>query len=185
MDKKPPRPASVAALPSYIFDSKDVIRLVGIPATSLNKFIERSSFGIGPSLRPGYGRGSRRLFGWPDVYAVALVWWLFRAGLRSQVIGQILKKLTRAENPLSEKPASEVVTHLLGEHVEEDSGEMLVIRRRLASGGKKTQDLSVRLEFGAVNVRGSEAESVHVVPLGNLLQRLTEKIRKVRPNFDF
>jgi hypothetical protein len=61
-----------------VFESADVIALVGIPAIYLNKFIERRLFGIRPSIRSGRGRGKRRLFSAEDVFGIALAWWLFR-----------------------------------------------------------------------------------------------------------
>src|SRR5215472_15220021 len=77
---------------TWIFETRDVLVLTGIPSIYLNKFIEYRSFGIAPSIRKGSGRGSRRLFSIEDVRGIALVWALFRLGLRSKVIGQVLTK---------------------------------------------------------------------------------------------
>ena len=63
-----------------VFESRDVIRLVGISPVYLNKFVERGLYGIAPSERTGAGRGRRRLFTSEDVFGIALVWWLFEAG---------------------------------------------------------------------------------------------------------
>jgi hypothetical protein len=72
------------------YDSSEVCELVGIGPLLLNKFIERKSYGIQPSIRPGKGRGGRRLFSPDDVLGIALVWWLFESGLRSGVIEDVL-----------------------------------------------------------------------------------------------
>src|SRR5262245_22295598 len=122
------------SLPPYIFESRDVVHLVGIPAPYLNRFIERRSFGIGPSLRPGRGRGSRRLFATNDVFGIAFVWWLFRAGLRSRVIGKVLKNLSRTNIPDSTNPAAEIAAYLLSEHWASDYSGVMVIRLLLQQG---------------------------------------------------
>jgi len=77
------------------YDSSEVCELVGIGPLLLNKFVERGSYGIQPSIRPGKGRGGRRLFGPDDVLGIALVWWLFESGLRSGVIEDVLDDVCR------------------------------------------------------------------------------------------
>jgi MerR HTH family regulatory protein len=78
-------------MPTFVtYDSSEVSKLVGIGSLLLNKFVERGSYGIQPSIRPGKGRGGRRLFSPDDVLGIALVWWLFESGLRSGVIQEVL-----------------------------------------------------------------------------------------------
>lgn len=68
---------------SDVYESRDLIRAVGISSTYLNQLVERGLFGIKPSLRSGESRGSRRWFSRADALGVAMVWWLFEAGLRA------------------------------------------------------------------------------------------------------
>ena len=79
--------------PPIFLESREVSDVVGIPSTYLNKLIERGKYGIEPSIRSGRGRGSRRLFSEADVYGLALVWWLFEAGLRAEAIQDALEKM--------------------------------------------------------------------------------------------
>jgi hypothetical protein len=76
-----------------IYESTVLTKLTGIPPNHLNRFIEREQFGIDASVRTGKGRGSRRLFSEDDVFGIALVWWLFESGLRSQTIQYVLNQL--------------------------------------------------------------------------------------------
>lgn len=77
-------------MPALTYDSSEVSKLVGIGPLLLNKLVERKMYGIGPSVRSGKGRGGRRLFSPDDVFGIALVWWLFESGLRSNVIQVVL-----------------------------------------------------------------------------------------------
>jgi len=91
------------------FDSGEVSGLVGIGPLLLNKFVERGSYGIRPSVRSGKGRGGRRLFSIDDLYGVALVWWLFESGLRSGVIENILKQICASAKGIASEAAKRLI----------------------------------------------------------------------------
>ena len=120
-----------------------------------------------------------------DLYAIALAWWLFQAGLRSRVIAQVLKGLPRFTSTDSESPAAEVATYLMTEHIGDPYLQLLVIRIPLQRGPKKTKALSVKLEFSPNVAVGSGLESVHVIPISDLMNELTERIKKFRPGWSF
>jgi len=75
------------------FETTEVTEILGIPLILLNKFVERGKYGVQASVRPGRGRGSRRLFSKDDLLGVALVWWLFESGLRTKVIQFVLNQI--------------------------------------------------------------------------------------------
>lgn len=86
-------------MPAFLtFDSSEVCELVGIGPILLNKFVERRSYGIRPSVRSGKGRGGRRVFSPDDVFGIALVWWMFASGLRSNVIQSVLDEICGTKN---------------------------------------------------------------------------------------
>jgi len=91
------------------FDSNEVCELVGIGPLLLNKFVERKTYGIQPSVRRGKGRGGRRLFGPDDVFGIALVWWLFESGLRSNVIQTVLDQICRGERGAADQAARKLI----------------------------------------------------------------------------
>jgi hypothetical protein len=76
-----------------VFESVELMSLIGIDLTHLNKLIERGQYGIKPSVRTGRGRGRRRLFSKEDALGAALAWWLFETGLRSAVIQYVLNQV--------------------------------------------------------------------------------------------
>src|SRR5438045_5990790 len=71
----------------------DIARLVGIQPSLLNKFIQRGKYGIEASVQPGKGQGKQRFFGEADLYGIALVYWLFESGLRSETIQYVLNQV--------------------------------------------------------------------------------------------
>lgn len=97
-------------MPAFLtFDSNEVCELVGIGPLLLNKFVERKTYGIQPSVRRGKGRGGRRLFSPDDVLGIALVWWLFESGLRSNVIQTVLDEICRGERGAADQAAKRLI----------------------------------------------------------------------------
>ena len=91
------------------FDSTEVSELVGIGPVLLNKFVERGMYGIRPSVRSGKGRGGRRLFSPDDVLGIALVWWLFESGLRSNVIQVVLDQICETKSAGADQAAKRLM----------------------------------------------------------------------------
>src|SRR5215469_5367253 len=91
------------------YDSSEVSKLVGIGPILLNRFVERGMYGIRPSVRSGKGRGGRRLFSPDDVFGIALVWWLFESGLRSNVIQIVLDKICDAKTGGADQAAKKLI----------------------------------------------------------------------------
>jgi hypothetical protein len=72
-------------------DAADISeRLVGITPIYLQNFIQRGSYGLRASVKPGKVRSQRRLFSREDVFGMALVWLLFESGLRGDPIARVL-----------------------------------------------------------------------------------------------
>src|SRR5690349_11189515 len=97
-------------MPAFLtYDSNEVCELVGIGPLLLNKFVERKTYGIQPSVRSGKGRGGRRLFSPDDVFGIALVWWLFESGLRSGVIQEILNQVCAPAKRIANEAAKKLI----------------------------------------------------------------------------
>ena len=150
-----------------IFQASEIARLVGIPQPKLAKFIESPGYKLNPSLREKAGRGAPRLYNLDDLLAVALAWWLFQAGLRSQVIGQVIS-------------ASETARLLTeSEHWKQSENRLLVIGRQIESPhGRPEQKVSfVSAKAVADDVQSYLRRSLLVLPLGRLLRELWEQLR--------
>ena len=155
-----------------VLGSMDVARVVGIQPTLLNKFIERKQYGIGASIRPGEGRGKELLFGEEDVYGIALAYWLFESGLRSDSIQFVLNQIVRGYADAKARNAAYYAR----------KAEALAITRQPRSGYaehpvQKTYlcDLARAIQL----VREAPSSSVLVIPVGNLFASLQKKMEEI------
>lgn len=162
----------------FVLDSKEVIDLVGIAPNYLNKIVERGAFGFSPSIRKGSGRGSRRLYSQKDVCEIAVVWWLFQSGFRSQVISDIFRAL-EPERALASR-LSRVAGQILGDVLQKREPKFLVVTRELPRPSSKSRRgvaLVSRPHLGRVS---STASNV-IVPVGDLMSELIRRIRARYP----
>jgi hypothetical protein len=163
----------------YVFETRDMIRFTGIPASYLNKFIEHRSCGIKPSIREGSGRGTRRLFSDDDALGIALVWSLFQAGLRSRVISQVLQAyLEGPEGP--QGLATEAAEKMDGECSALNKQMVLVIRRSLGRSGAKARKLQVWLDDKDYAEPSSELSSELVIPISMVFAEVKKKIQRFK-----
>lgn len=152
---------------TIVLGSMDVARLVGIQPTLLNKFIERKQYGIEASVRPGKGRGKERLFSQEDVFGVALVYWLFESGLRSDSIQFVLNQICdRSLNSSANDAASRLLDR---------KAEVLAVTRQprisYAEHPEQTTQ-SCDMARAVQLVRGASTRSVLVIPVGSLFASL-------------
>jgi hypothetical protein len=153
------------------FGIMDVARMVGIQPTLLNKFIQREKYGIEASVQPGKGQGRERLFGVKDVFGIALVYWLFESGLRSESIQYVLNQICGGKlHSSANDAASNALRH---------SNDMLVISREPRSGYEKYPEQNTRLvdrAEAARIVRENATGSTLVIPVRSLFANLQEKM---------
>jgi hypothetical protein len=158
------------------FDSARVTETVGIGPIYLNKFIERKQYGIEPSVSAGEGRGSRRFFDENDVCGIALVWWLFEAGLRSKTIQYVLNEICGGRKKAT---ANEAARNLL-----EGDADMIAIRRQPRIGKhtgqpQPKQDVILIIsEAFEYPLEPLDTESLLYIPTYNLFEILKESIQK-------
>lgn len=148
----------------------DLAVLVGIQPIQLNKFIERKKYGI---VQPGRGRGQERRFSEDDVFGIALVWWLFESGLRSDTIQFVLNQICGGR--LNSK-ANDAAKLLLNGRVE----RLVVTRepRLVAAKHPRQQTHLHNLAQASQIARETSTASVLVIPVGNLLARLQEAMKE-------
>jgi|HubBroStandDraft_4_1064222.scaffolds.fasta_scaffold11348_3 hypothetical protein len=155
------------------FESSDVVEVVGIRPIYLNKFVERRLYGIEPSFRSGEGRGSRRWFSLDDVLGIALVWWLFESGLRTEVIKRVLREVSKS---------SKDDANLTAKSLMKSGAECLVITRDLRQAGNKQQrtpQVAQGADFLDAQEQLSEIgdESIYVLPVRSLFADLLARLK--------
>lgn len=154
-------------------ESGEITRIVGIRINYLNKIVERELYGIQPSAKSGKGRGTRRWFTAKDVYGIALVWWLFESGLRTEVIKRVLRELGKGTKADANSAA---------EALQDSGAEYLVVKREIRSAASSErwppQKVLCADLFKVSDWLGKpDKESLHVLPVGSLLADLSSRLR--------
>jgi hypothetical protein len=85
---------------SEIFVTAHIARLLRVPEWRIIKFVGGKEYGIKPALGEAAGSGTRRMYDLENVCELALAWWLFQAGLRSDVVGWVLHQIREEQEPL-------------------------------------------------------------------------------------
>jgi hypothetical protein len=150
------------------FGVTDVAALVGIQPIQLNKFIERRKYGI---VQAGKGRGKDRRFNEEDIFGIALVWWLFESGLRSDTIQFVLNQICGGR--LNSK-ANEAAKLLV-----DGGAERLVITReprRAPAKHPRQQTQPQNIARAAQIVRETSTASILIIPVGSLFANLQEEM---------
>lgn len=100
------------------FKTGEVADLLGLPVWRLMKFFQGKEYGLGTRKAPGK-KGIHRIYTIENVCEIALAHWLFESGLRSSVIGEVLRQLRSSEllsgNLSLERPQADRL-YLLVEH---------------------------------------------------------------------
>lgn len=153
----------------------EVSSLLGMRPILLNKFVERGSYGTVPSVRSGRGRGSRRRFSPDDLFGIALVWWLFEAGQRTQAIQYVLNQICGGRRGSRASDAARIVN--------ERKAEMLIVNRepRTEVGAEYPKQRVLLTNTGGMSeqIKGLDTETLLIVPVGNLYSRLKVDIQKL------
>jgi hypothetical protein len=161
------------------FDSTRVCKAVGIRPLFLNKLVELKRYGIEPSVRAGEGRGSRRFFSEDDVYGIALVWWLFEAGLRSETIQYVFDQICRGRK---KSTAVDAAFTLL-----EGDADILAIKRQPRISLSRSQPhpkLEVILLFSEIEpsfelfLETLGTQSLLFIPIETLFENLKDSMQK-------
>jgi DNA-binding transcriptional MerR regulator len=176
----------IEAKSPVFFESVEVSEVVGIPPIYLNKLIERGKYGIVPSIRSGRGRGSRRLFSEEDVYGIALVWWLFEAGLRAEAIQDALAmmfKVPKGKSVSAVDAAMVLMTKVSHAPKVATDIDMIVIRREPRTdsrGSNMNQEVFLAGWEGANHIaQEKETASVLFIPFVGRFRKLRKAMQNL------
>lgn len=150
------------------FQTADIAKFVEMPQRRLTKFVESPGYGITPSIRAKGGKGLPRLYSRIDLLKIALTWWLFQAGFRSQVIERVLNSPKIEELLLDSR-------HWTREHAK---GRLLVVKREMAAYEPPNQEVYLASpDEAAAGLHGTQRHAFQVLPIGHLLVGLWDRMR--------
>jgi len=76
-----------------VFVTAQIAKLLRVPEWRIIKFVGGKEYRITPALSEAAGSGTRRLYNLENVCELAVAWWLFQTGLRSDVVGWVLHQV--------------------------------------------------------------------------------------------
>jgi hypothetical protein len=158
------------ALKPIIFQTPEVAKLLKASRFMLNRLMLRCK--IEPSFGSRRGRGSRLIFTVEDVATLAVAYWLFRSGLRTQAIRQAL----------DDKQVKQLCNTLTGVEALENAGTRLgfLVTWRHAKGSDASQEVKLEKNFAGVQriLESVLQYGIVVIPIGRLVQDLAVAILK-------
>jgi hypothetical protein len=166
----------VARGPEF-FTTEQVAALVGLHPQKdkwrVIKFAQSGEYGIQPSVSRAAGSGTRRLYSVDDVCEIALALRLLETGLRSMVIGRVIRQL-RTKGKLSER------VH----HGGADSDKEFLAILRNPQTGKPLDEKREQIIEWVGDVRQAEgirrqnpACDLILVPVGSLFVALSQSLQ--------
>jgi hypothetical protein len=150
------------------FQTAEIARFVEMPEKRLTKFGESPGYGISPSIRAKAGKGSPRLYSRIDLLKIAMTWWLFQAGFRSQVIERVLNSPKVEKLLLDSRHWTRA----------DASKRLLVVKREMASTEPPNQLVfPATPDEAAAALHETQRHAFQVLPIGHLLVGLWDRMR--------
>jgi len=76
-----------------LYGTKQVATILGVPEWRVKNFSEGRAYRLPPSIRAGSGRGSRRVYGWSDIFRIGLADRLAKFGFTPESIGDAVREV--------------------------------------------------------------------------------------------
>lgn len=76
-----------------LYGTKEVAKILGIPEWRVKNFSEGAAYRLPPAHQVGSGRGSRRLYGWSDIFRLGIANRLVDFGFTPETVGSALREI--------------------------------------------------------------------------------------------
>jgi hypothetical protein len=76
-----------------LYGTKEVAEILGFDEWRVKNFSEGAAYGLPPAHRIGRGRGSRRLYGWADIFRIAIAEHLVASGFTAKAVGAAIREI--------------------------------------------------------------------------------------------
>jgi hypothetical protein len=76
-----------------LYGTRQVAAILDIPEWRVKNFSEGEAYRLPPSVRVGSGRGSRRLYGWADIFRIGLADRLVKCGFTPESVGRAVREI--------------------------------------------------------------------------------------------
>ena len=93
-----------------LYGTSQVAKILRVPEWRVKNFSEGAAYRLPPAHQIGSGRGSRRLYGWEDIFRIAIADHLVACGFTAEAVGSAIREIPesvlgpyeaqlRSENP--------------------------------------------------------------------------------------
>jgi len=76
-----------------LYGTRQLAAILGIPEWRVKNFTEGEAYGLPPGVQAGKGRGSRRLYGWEDIFRIGLADRLVKFGFTPEAVGRAVREV--------------------------------------------------------------------------------------------
>jgi hypothetical protein len=76
-----------------LYGTRQVAAILDIPEWRVKNFSEGEAYRLPPSVQGGAGRGSRRLYGWGDIFRIGLADRLVKFGFTPEEVGRAVREV--------------------------------------------------------------------------------------------
>jgi len=76
-----------------LYGTKQVADILGIPEWRVKNFSEGAAYRLPPALQVGSGHGSRRLYGWEDIFRLGIANRLVNFGFTPESVGAAIREI--------------------------------------------------------------------------------------------
>src|SRR5215469_14868575 len=76
-----------------LYGTRQVAAILDIPEWRVKNFTEGTAYRLPPGVQAGKGRGSRRLYGWGDIFRIGLAHRLVEFGFMPEVVGLAVREV--------------------------------------------------------------------------------------------
>src|SRR5215472_1763436 len=76
-----------------LYGTKEVAKILGIPEWRVKNFSEGAAYRLPPAQQVGSGRGSRRLYGWSDIFRLGIANRLVNFGFTPETVGNAIREI--------------------------------------------------------------------------------------------
>ncbi len=76
-----------------LYGTKEVAQILGIPEWRVKNFSEGAAYRLPPAHQVGSGKGSRRLYGWEDIFRMGIADQLVNFGFTPESVGAAVREI--------------------------------------------------------------------------------------------
>ena len=76
-----------------LYGTRQVADILDIPEWRVKNFTEGKAYRLPPGIAAGKGRGTRRLYGWADIFRIGLADRLVKFGFMPEAVGQAVREV--------------------------------------------------------------------------------------------